>query len=234
VTKPQVRRGGIATGLERTAGVGLRVVLDSRVTAPPICPPQPGGLRIFARLDRSPRRLVKALLRMRSIAARRFSSYWNRFHPQCSFTSVAWLVMDQQGIFADDHSVVQRRECLALVYAQPVNKALVLRTALESGTLQLFCLITGNFTMPLYNRIWRDKSFCNNGNNSTPTTFWARHALLLVKTRFLHPRNGRAEIAICPGEWPLPCPRPRTVRAQSVAMSNPRPQACSRLFRVIS
>jgi hypothetical protein len=66
--------------------------------------------------------------------------------------------------------------------------------------------------MPLCNRIWRDKSFCNNGNNSSPTTFWARHALLLVKTRFLRPRNGRAETAICPGEWPLPCPQPRSVR----------------------
>ena len=108
------------------------------------------------------------------------------------------------------------------------------RDGLGVGHTSAFCLITGNFTMPLCNRIWRNKSFCDNGNNPSPTTFWAGHALLLPGGTFLRPRNGRAETAICPGEWPLPCPQPRSVRVQSVSMSSPRPQACPRLFRVAS
>ncbi len=36
--------------------------------------------------------------------------------------------------------------------------------------------------------------------------FWTRHALLLVKTRFLRPRNSRGESAICPAKWPRRCP----------------------------
>jgi hypothetical protein len=55
--------------------------------------------------------------------------------------------------------------------------------------------------------------------------FWTGHALLLVKTRFLRPRNSRGEIAICPAKWPLPCPQPRSVRDQSATatVSTPRP-----------
>jgi len=51
------------------------------------------------------------------------------------------------------------------------------------------------------------------------------HALLLVKTRFLRPRNSRGESAICPGKWPRRCPQPRSGRDQSATanVSAPRP-----------
>ncbi len=52
--------------------------------------------------------------------------------------------------------------------------------------------------------------------------FWTGQALLLVKTRFLRPRNGRGEIAICPGKWPRRCPQPRSVRVRSGAVSSPQ------------
>src|ERR1017187_2169955 len=32
--------------------------------------------------------------------------------------------------------------------------------------------------------------------------FWRGHALLLVKTMFLRPRNSRGETATCSGKWP--------------------------------
>ena len=53
--------------------------------------------------------------------------------------------------------------------------------------------------------------------------FWTRHALLLVKTRFLRPRNGRSESAIWPGKWPRRCPQPRAVRVRSGDVSSPQP-----------
>ena len=51
-----------------------------------------------------------------------------------------------------------------------------------------------------------------------------RHALLLVKTRFLRPRNSRGESAICPAKWPRRCPQPRSVRVRSGAASSPCPR----------
>ena len=53
--------------------------------------------------------------------------------------------------------------------------------------------------------------------------FWTRQALLLVKTRFLRPRNSRGETAICPAKWPRRCPQPRAVRVRSGAVSSPQP-----------
>jgi hypothetical protein len=53
--------------------------------------------------------------------------------------------------------------------------------------------------------------------------FWTRHALLLVKTRFLRPRNGRSESAIWPGKWPRRCPQPRAVGVRSRDVSSPQP-----------
>jgi hypothetical protein len=100
------------------------------------------------------------------------------------------------------------------------------RDGLGVGHTSAFCLITCNFTMPLCNRIWRNKSFCDNGNNPSPTTFWAGHALLLPGGTFLRPRNGRAETAICPGEGPLPCPQPRSVRVQSASAGMPTAFPC--------
>jgi len=53
--------------------------------------------------------------------------------------------------------------------------------------------------------------------------FWTRHALLLVKTRFLRPQNSRGESAICPAKWPRRCPQPRSVRVRSGDVSSPQP-----------
>ena len=53
--------------------------------------------------------------------------------------------------------------------------------------------------------------------------FWMGHALLLVKTRFLRPRNSRSESAMWPGKWPRRCPQPRAVRVRSGAVSSPQP-----------
>jgi hypothetical protein len=53
--------------------------------------------------------------------------------------------------------------------------------------------------------------------------FLMRHALLLVKTRFLCPRNGRSESAIWPGKWPRRCPQPWSVRVRSGDVSSPQP-----------
>ncbi len=53
--------------------------------------------------------------------------------------------------------------------------------------------------------------------------FWTRHALLLVKTRFLRPRNGRSESSIWSGKWPRRCPQPRAVRVRSGDVSSPQP-----------
>lgn len=53
--------------------------------------------------------------------------------------------------------------------------------------------------------------------------FWTGQALLLVKTRFLRPRNSRGESAICPAKWPRRCPQPRAVRVRSGAVSSPQP-----------
>lgn len=51
----------------------------------------------------------------------------------------------------------------------------------------------------------------------TPANYpsFTRHALLLPFGRFLSPRNGRGEIAVCPGKWPGRCPQPRSFRVQS-------------------
>ena len=53
--------------------------------------------------------------------------------------------------------------------------------------------------------------------------FLMRHALLLVKTRFLCPRNSRGETALWPGKWPRRCPQPRAVRVRSGDVSSPQP-----------
>jgi hypothetical protein len=53
--------------------------------------------------------------------------------------------------------------------------------------------------------------------------FWRVQALPLSQLRFLRPRNGRGEIAICPGKWPRRCPQARSVRVRSGAVSSPRP-----------
>jgi len=86
-----------------------------------------------------------------------------------------------------------------------------------------FCLITSKSTTPLCNRNCATNLFCNNGDNSPPTTVWPRYALPLSQVRILRPRNSRGKIVNCPGQVPLSCPQTRSVRIQSVAMSSPRP-----------
>jgi hypothetical protein len=54
--------------------------------------------------------------------------------------------------------------------------------------------------------------------------FLIRHALPLSQRRILRPQHGRGETAIRPGEWPLLCPQPRSVRVRSGAVSSPKPR----------
>ena len=68
------------------------------------------------------------------------------------------------------------------------------------------------------------------------SVFLPRQALLLIKMRFLRPRNGRGLVTKCPRQNPVsrPCPRPVRVRNrnQSVIVSSPRPQPQPRIVHV--